>query len=67
LNKNIYYFFLHISYIVCNAEFKYVFLLQGHDTVAMGLTYAILLLAEHKDAQVLAIIYLIYKHNQLIN
>jgi len=41
--------------------------LQGHDTVAMGLTYAILLLAENKDAQVfLVIIYLIYKHNQLI-
>ncbi|XP_011701424.1 PREDICTED: cytochrome P450 4C1-like [Wasmannia auropunctata] len=27
------------------------FLFEGHDTVAMGLTYAILLLAEHKDAQ----------------
>ncbi|XP_011878425.1 PREDICTED: cytochrome P450 4C1-like [Vollenhovia emeryi] len=27
------------------------FMFEGHDTVAMGLTYAILVLAEHKDVQ----------------
>jgi len=27
------------------------FMFEGHDTVAMGLTFAILVLAEHKDAQ----------------
>jgi len=32
---------------------KHVFFrLQGHDTVAMAITYTIMLLAEHKEIQV---------------
>lgn len=52
LYTGIYYdTFYYVYAFILDEEHTFA-LLQGHDTVAMGICFSLLLLAEHKDVQV---------------